>query len=220
MRLFLLWLIFVIWSIGDLSLAALGVLEPQWPQADDLDTTLIDLRGDQYDNPLFGLGIGFRDISEVAEDNLGENQEGPIISTDSRCRSPRRKRDTPDYCQNAPPLLLQQQQENGRPSGTLNQDKPVEGNFILPAKSNPEWAPPLKDFFETDPCQVRPWQICAPYLPGLGFRAWSSGRLAGFDLEGCDYCMCHRFPCNENKPNGGTRSPRGDSSHVLRFINQ
>lgn len=204
MRLFLIWLIFVIGGIGDLSLAALGVLGPRWPQADDPDSALIDPLGDQFDDPSFGLGIGFRDISKVAEDNLEENQEAPIISTDSRCRSPRRKRDPPDYCQNAPPLLLQQQQENGRPSGTLNQDKPVESNFILPAKLNPEWAPPIEDFFETGPCQVRPWQVCAPYLPGLGFRAWSSGRLAGFDLEGCDYCMYHRFPCYENKPNGGT----------------
>lgn len=219
MRLFFLWLIFTIGCIGDLPLAASGLLEGRWPQDDDPDTALTDLRADQFGNPSLGLGTGSPDISQVVENNLKENQEGTIISTGYRCRSPHRKRNPPDYCQNAPPPLLQQQQEKARPSGTINQDRSAEGKFILPAKLIPEWAPPLKDFFEMDPCQGRPLQACAPYLPGLGFRAWSSGRLAGFDLEGCDYCMYHRFRGRENEPNGA-RPPRIDSSHVLCFINQ
>lgn len=188
-------------SIGDLFFAASVVFEPRGPQDDDSDKIVIAPRGAQVDNPSLGLGTGLPSISQVAENNIEENQEGPIISTDNRCRSPRaanRKRSLPDYCQDVPPLRSLQQ-ENERPIGTFNQDKPAEGNYILPAKQNLEWAPPLRNFFETDPCQVRPWQVCAPYLPGLDFSAWSSGRLAGFDLEGCDYCMYGRFRGFENK---------------------
>lgn len=206
MRLFLLWLALTLGSIGGLSFPASGVFEPPGLQADGPDTASKDPRGAQFDNPSRRIGIGLRDMSQVAENSIAGNQEGSIISTNIRCRSPRganRKRNPPDYCQNILPLRLQQQQENGRPSGTLNPDKPVEGNFILPAESNQEWAPPLEDFFGTDPCQVRPWQVCAPYIPGLSFNAWSFGRLAGFDLEGCDYCMYRRFRGYENKSNGG-----------------
>lgn len=191
MRFLFIWLTFTTGSIGDLPFAASGISEPQGPQADDPDTALIDPLGAQFDDPSLELRIGVEDIAQIPENSIEGNQKVPIASTDKTCRSGRganRKRDQPDYCQNvAPPHL--QQQEIGRPSGALNQDKPAEGNFILPAKSNPEWAPSLKDFFETDPCHARPYHVCAPYLPGLDFSAWSFGRLAGFDLEGCDYCM-------------------------------
>lgn len=190
MRLFLLFLTLLIGgNISHLFFAASLVSEPRGPQDDVSDTSLIAPFGAQVYNPSLGLGKGLPDISQVAENNIveGNQEDHLIISTDNRCRSsPRagnRKRNQPDnYCQDVPPLRSQQQ-ENGR------REKPAEGNYILPAKSNPDWAPPLKDFFETDPCQVRPWHVCAPYLPGLDFRAWSSGRLAGFDLEGCNYCM-------------------------------
>lgn len=201
MRLFLLCLTILIGgSIGDLFFAASVVSEPRGRQDDDLDTILIAPLGAQVYNPSLGLDKGLPDISHVAENNIEGNQEDPLISTDNRCRSPsavNRKRDPPDYCQDLPPLRSQQQ-ENGRPIGTFNQHKPAEGNYILPANPNPDWVPPLRDFFE-DPCQVRPWQVCAPYMPGLDFRAWSSGRLAGFDLEGCDYCMYGRFQVFGNK---------------------
>lgn len=191
MRFLFIWLTFTIGSIGDLPFAASGISEPQGPQADDPDTALIDPLGAQFDDPSLELRLGVEDIAQIPENSIEGNQKVPIASNNKECRSGRganRKRDQPGYCQNvAPPYL--QQQENGRPSGTLNQDKPAEGNFILPAKSNPEWAPSLKDFFETDPCHARPFQVCAHYLPGLDFSAWSFDRLAGFDLEGCDYCM-------------------------------
>lgn len=203
MRLFLLCLTILIGgSIGHLFFAASLVSEPRGPQDDDSDIVFIAPFGAQVYNPSLGLGKGLPDISQVAENNIIEgSQEDPLISTDNRCRSRsavNRKRNQPDYCQDVPPLRSQQQ-ENGRPVGTFNQEKPAEDNYILPAKSNPDWAPPLDDFFETDPCQVRPWHVCAPYMPGLGFRAWSSGRLAGFDLEGCDYCMYGHFHGSENK---------------------
>lgn len=179
-------------NISHLIFAASLVSEPRGAQEtqddDDSDKILITPFGAQVYNPSsLGLEKGLSDTSQVAENNVIEgNQEDPlIISNDNRCRSPRaghRKRNQPDYCQDVQPLRSQQQ-ENGR------QEKPVEDNYILPAKSNPDWAPPLKDFFEMDPCQVRPWHVCAPYLPGLDFRAWASGRLSGFDLEGCNYCM-------------------------------
>lgn len=172
--------------------------EPRGPQDDDDDddTVLIAPFGAPIYNPSPGLGKGLPDISQVAEENIIEGNPGdPFISTDNKCRSSpsalNRKRNQPDYsCQDVPPLRSQQQQENELPIGTSsNQEKPAEGNHILPHKSNPDWAPPIKDFFETDPCQVRKWHVCAPYIPGLEFRAWSSGRLTGFDLEGCNYCM-------------------------------
>lgn len=187
-------------NISRLFFAASLVSESRGPQDDDdSDTVLIAPFGAQVFNPSPGLGEdGLPDISQVAENNIIEgNQEDPfIMSTENRCRSPspragNRKRKQPDYCQDLPPLRSpppqQQQQQQGN-SGR-QQEKPVESNYILPAKSNPDWAPLLKDFFETDPCQVRPWHVCAPYLPGFDFRAWSSGRLAGLDLEGCNYCM-------------------------------
>lgn len=182
-------------SIGNLFFTASLVSEPRGPQDDDSDTILIVPFDAQVYNPSLGLGKGLPDISQVAENNIEGNQEDLLISNDNRCRSPsavNRKRNQPDHCEDVPPLRSHQQ-ENGRPIGNFNQEKPTEGNFNLPAKSNPDWAPPLKDFFETDPCQVRPWHVCAPYIPGLAFRAWSSGRLTGFDLEGCDYCMYGQF---------------------------
>lgn len=191
MQFLFIWLTFTIGSIGDISFAASGIVEPQGPQADDTDTSLIDPLGAQFDNASLEPRIGVEDIAQVPENSIEGNQNVPTASTDKTCRSRRganRKRDQPDDCQNVAPLHLQHQ-ENGRPSGTLNQDNPPEGGFILPAKSNPEWAPSLKDFYETDPCHVRPYLVCAPYIPGLELSAWSFGRLAGFDLEGCDYCM-------------------------------
>lgn len=201
MRSFLLCLTIIIGGIGDLFFVASVVSEPRGPQDDDPDTPVIASLGAQINNPSLGLGIGLPGILQDAENNIEGKQEGPIISTDNRCRSPRAanlKRTPSDYCQDVSPLRSQQQ-ENGRPIGTFNKDKPAEDNYILPAHSNLEWAPPIRDFFETDPCQGRPWQVCAPYIPGLDFRAWSSGRLAGFDLEGCDYCMYGHFRGFENK---------------------
>lgn len=225
MRLFLSWLIISIGSIGDLASAASTVFEPREPQANDPDTALMIPQGGTVvvDNSYsLGLGTALQDIEQVAGNRIeGNQEEGLITAADNRCRSPRaatRKRNQPDYCQNvAPPHL--QQQENGRPSGNLNQDKPAQGNFISPAQQNLEWAPPLKGFFEEDPCQVRPWQVCAPYVPGLDFRAWASGRLAGFDLEGCDYCMYGHFCGHENSSSGKTDSPQIDSSYIVIFIN-
>lgn len=191
MRFLFIWLTYTIGSIGDLSFAASGIFESRGPQAGDPDTSLIDPLDAQFDNPSLELSKGMEDIAQVPENSIEGNQKVPTASIDSTCRSRRgdnRKRDQPDDCQNVAPLHLQHQ-ENGRPSGTLNQDQPARDNFILPAKSIPEWAPSVHDFFETDPCNVRPYQVCAPYLPGLEFSAWSFGRLAGFDLEGCDYCM-------------------------------
>ena len=218
MQLFLLCLTIILigGNISHLFFAASLVSEPRGaPQDDDLDRVLIApfVGAAPLYNPspaYFGKGLP-ADISQVAENNIieGKNQGDPfIISNQNKCRYPsapnRKKRDQPDYCQDVlsplrsqpqPQQQQQQQQENGLPPiGTSNQPEkpksPAEGsNYILPDKSNPDWAPPLKEFFETDPCQVRPWHVCAPYISGLDFKAWSSGRLTGFDLEGCNYCM-------------------------------
>lgn len=131
-----------------------------------------------------------------------QQQEGLFKANTSNCRrSPpssggaeRRRRDEVDYCRNddAPtirPARLQQEGEV-RPSGNLGgQSKPGNNLLVKPEEGRPEWAPSLSDFFVTDPCQKRPYRVCAPYVPGRDFEEWTSTAHTLFvlDLTACDF---------------------------------
>lgn len=200
--LFFFWLTFLLTSISHLSLADFDPFQIPALQADDAVTTaptpeLV------VDDPSLALGIGAQDDSvripvDSAETN--QQQQGFLEANTSKCPpsnsgAKRRRRDDLNYCRNedAPTIrpAPSQQGQKVPPSGNLGgQSKPGNNPLATPEEARPEWAPSFHEFFVRDPCEKRPYQVCAPYMPGRDFEEWTSTAraLPSFNLPACDFC--------------------------------
>lgn len=199
------WLTFLLASISHLSLADFDPLQVPALQADDAVTTTPTPEF-VVDDPTLPLGIGAQDDSvRIPDDSTETNQQqqGFVMANTSKCRgSPpsssgakRRRRDDVNSCRNedAPTIgpAPSQQGERVRPTGNLGgQGKPGNNPLATPEEARPEWAPSFSEFFSKDPCEKRPYQVCAPYVPGRDFQEWTSTAraLPNFDLPACDFC--------------------------------
>lgn len=206
--LFFFWLTFSLASVGHLSLADFDQFDPLALQADDAITTrpLTDSPIPTElvaDNPTLGLEIGAQDGGQIPDDSIESNnqQEGRSKADTSKCRrSPprssgaKRRREKLNSCPNDGLITspsLSQQQQKVRPTGNIgNEGKPGNNPLLSPDQAGPEWAPSLSEFFMKDPCQNRPWPVCAPYVPGRDFVEWSSNVVTlTLDLTACQMCM-------------------------------
>lgn len=205
--LFFFWLTFSLASVGHLSLAEIDQFDILALQADDaiitrpLTDSLTPTEELVADNPTLGLEIGAQDGRKIPEDSIESNnqQEGSSKVDTRKCRrsAPRssgakRRRERLNYCPNdliTSPSRSQQQQKV-RPTGNMGNDgKPGNNPLHSPDEAKPEWAPSLSDFFMRDPCQNRPWPVCAPYVPGRDFVEWSSNFVTlTLDLTACEMC--------------------------------
>lgn len=71
-----------------------------------------------------------------------------------------------------------------------NEGKPGKNLLLSSDEAEPGWAPSLSNFFMKNPCQNRPWPVCAPYVPGRDFEEWSSNVVTlTLDLAACELCM-------------------------------
>ena len=192
-------------SISHLSLADFDPLQIPALQADDAVTTTPTPEFDVGD-PTLALGIGAQDDSvriSVDSTETNQQQQGFSMADSSKCSgSPpsgsgakRRRRDDVNSCRNedAPTIRRapSQQGEKGRPTGNLGgQGKPGNNPLATPEGARPEWAPSFSEFFVKDPCDKRPYKVCAPYVPGRDFEEWSSTAraLTNFDLTACEFC--------------------------------
>lgn len=208
---FFFWLTISLASISHLSPADFDPFETLALRADDAATTtpLTDSSHTTateliVDNtPTFGLSIGAQDSGQTPEDSIERNQQlqnGLSKAGTSNCRrshpsGAKRRRDGVNYCPNNTPTTRParlQQGENVRPTGNLGGvGKPGKNILVSPDEAKPEWAPPLSDFFVTDPCRRRPYRVCAPYVPGRDFEDWTSSvrTLSSLDLTACEFCM-------------------------------
>lgn len=203
--LFSFWLTFLLASIGHLSLADFDTLPIPALEADD---TVITTPTPEFvvGDPTLALGNGAQDDSggiPVDSTETNQQQQGFPIADTSKCSgSPssgrgakRRRRDNVNYCrnENAPSSrpAPSQQGEKVRPTGNLGgQGKPGNNPLVTPEEARPEWAPSFSEFFVKDPCQRRPYQVCAPYVPGRDFEEWTSTAraLPNFNLPACEFC--------------------------------
>lgn len=204
------WLTLSLANVDPLSLENFDQFETLALQADDAITTtpLTDSHTPTelvVDNPTHGLEIEAKDGGQIPENSIARNQqqEGRSKADTSKClrslprsSGAKRRREELNYCRNdfiTSPSLLQQQ-EKVRPTGNLgnegNEGKPGMKILVSPYEARPEWAPPLSDFFIKDPCQKRPYRVCAPYVPGRDFEEWSSNVITlSLDLTACQMCM-------------------------------
>lgn len=197
---FFFWLTFSLASVGQLSLADFDQFDILALQAHDAISTPNELVAD---NPTLELEIGAQDGGQIPEDSIEINNqpEGRSKADASKCRrSPprssgaKRRRENLNYCPNDELITspsLSQQQQKVRPTGNMgNGGKPGNNPLLSPNEAKSGWAPPLSDFFMNDPCNKRPYRVCAPYVPGRDFEEWSPN-VAGLtlDLAACEMCM-------------------------------
>lgn len=213
-------LTFSLASISHLSLADFDPLQTLALQADDAVTIISTTPDFVLDNPPIALAVGAQDGSSQSpdENSIERNQQQQIQpelfsnAKSEKCRrSPpparsrggagakrRRKRDKQlNYCPNedAPTIISPATLQQGKkvpPTGNLRggQSKPGNNQLVTPEEARSEWAPPLSEFFVTDPCQKRPYRVCAPYVPGRDFEEFTTTvrTLSTFDLRECDFC--------------------------------
>lgn len=205
--LFFFWLTYSLASVGHLSLADFDQFGTLALQADDAITTtpLTDSGAPTElvaDNPTPGPEIGAQDGGQIPENSIESNQqEGRSKAETSKCRrshlrssGAKRRREELNYCPSD--LLItspsvSQHQQYVRPTGNLgNEGKPGNNILVSPDEAKPEWAPLLSDFYRKDPCQNRPYRVCAPYVPGRDFEEWYSNSITlTLDLTACEMCM-------------------------------
>lgn len=214
------WLTFSLASISQLSFADFDPLQTLALQADDAVTTIPPTPDFVVDNPPLVLAVGAQEdqsSQSPGENSIERTQQQQQLQPElfsqaktERCRrSPppssssggggkkRRRDEQLNYCRNEDAPTIRpaplQQGEKVRPSGNLgagSQGRPGKNPLVTPGEAKPEWAPPLSDFFVSDPCQNRPYRVCAPYVPGRDFEEWTSTlrTLSTFDLRECDFC--------------------------------
>lgn len=198
--LFFFWLNFSLAGLVQLSLAYFDQFDTLALQADDAISTPTELVAD---NPTFGLEIGAQHGGQISEDGIESNNQpewrskggaGKCRRSPPRISGAKRRRENPNYCPNdeliSSPSLSQQQQKV-RPAGNMgNEGKPGNNPLLSPDDAKSGWAPPLSDFFMRDPCNNRPYRVCAPYVPGRDFEEWSPSVVGvTLDLAACEMCM-------------------------------